>query len=494
MAYEKYIKKDGKIYGPYLYHSKRIDGKVVSEYHGQKKTNLRKIIWILPLIFLILLGAYFIGQMPSKLTGHAVLDLNANYQEGKTLDGGLKLSLKQGELIPASSVAVFENTGKKYEYPLKDLISEPSTNGDFFISRENIDGSGEGFGISGTREIYPEVRFTLIISSEKNVEEAPAETPEATNETIQTETISTETIQETTPAEATTETQTEETSQGEQSSNPLDIISNFFLSLTPTGNAIVEFQKEVQGSASVGNPFTYTLQDGERAEIKPLSVMAGSKQLSEDDLSLTTEGNIASVSTTYSEREEGFGSSYSGEDIKEFTINLNELNLLLEKGQLKVGIFYEGEEIVSLETIVGDNEVVGESEIIPQATPEQNQTGAAPQEISPGLILNETQNKTEIPIQELELTEEERSVLSNEFGNLSLEVKSAKTKNGFAIIRYELGGYWVEYSYDESLNPEELQNFMAQDRIKWLKDLAERLSSNETLEEQRNEFLGNYSI
>ena len=460
MSYEKYIKKDGKIYGPYLYHSKRIDGKVVSEYQGQKKINYQKFIWILPLIFLILLGAYFIGQMPSKLTGHAVLDLNANYQEGQALQGVLKFSVKEGELIPWSSTVVFENAGKKYEYPLKDLISEPNTQGDFFVSGKNIAGSGEGFGISGTKEIYPEVKFTLIISSEKNAEE----------------------------------TNTTNTTPEESSTGPLDFISNFFLSLTPTGNAIVEFQKEVQGSASVGNPFNYTLQDGERAELKPLSVMVGSKQLSENDLSLTTGGNIVSVSTTYSEKEEGFGSNYSGENTKEFTINLNNLNLSLEKGGLKVGISYEGEEIVSLETTIGDNKIVEGTGTIPQDTPEKNQTPISPQEIKSEPLLNETQNKTEIPLQELELTERERNALSEEFGNLTLEATEAKAKNGFILVRYELGNYWIEYSYEQSLSQEELQNFMQQDRIKWLKDLASKLSSNKTSEEQRSEFLGNFSF
>ena len=96
MSYEKYIKKDGKLYGPYLYESKRVDGKVISEYHGQKKISYGKFIWLVPLVFLIILGAYFIGQRGDKLTGHAVLDLNANYQEGQALNGGLKISLKQG--------------------------------------------------------------------------------------------------------------------------------------------------------------------------------------------------------------------------------------------------------------------------------------------------------------------------------------------------------------------------------------------------------------
>ena len=30
MAYERYIKKDGRVYGPYTYHSRKVDGKVVS--------------------------------------------------------------------------------------------------------------------------------------------------------------------------------------------------------------------------------------------------------------------------------------------------------------------------------------------------------------------------------------------------------------------------------------------------------------------------------
>ena len=138
MAYEKYIKKDGKIYGPYIYHSRRIDGKVISEYHGQKKSDFLKFLWILPVIFLIILGAYFIGQRQPKVTGYSVLDLNANYQEGQALSGEVKLSLQEGELIPAASTVVFENAGNIYEYQLKDLVVEPAAEGSFFIKEKSI--------------------------------------------------------------------------------------------------------------------------------------------------------------------------------------------------------------------------------------------------------------------------------------------------------------------------------------------------------------------
>jgi len=408
MAYEKYIKKDGKLYGPYIYHSRRIDGKVVSEYHGQKKTEYGKFLWMIPLVLLILLGAYFIGQRGDKLTGYSVLDLNANYQQGQTLDGGIKLSLQEGELIPASSSVVFENAGKKYEYSLEDLASEPTTEGNFFVNGKNISGSGQGFGISGTKEVYPDVHFILIISSE----------------------------------------------------------------IGQTGNVITESERELEGSVSSGNIFTYTLQEGERAELKPRSVGTASEQLSEDDVSLTTEGTLVSVSTSYSEKEEGFGSSYSGEKIKALAINLNDLNLLLEKGELKIGIFYEGEEIASLETTIGGGTVSNESQTIAPSAPQIPET-----------ITNETFKEPEtaavIPVinYTTELTAEERTVLEKEFGNISLEVKEEKTKNGFIIIRYELReDTWVNYSYSSDLDSNTLNSFMQQDRIKWLRDLAKKYS------------------
>lgn len=463
MAYEKYIKKDGKLYGPYIYHSRRIDGKVVSEYHGQKKKDYVKFLWIIPLVLLIILGAYFIGQREDKLTGYSVLDLNANYQEGQALDGKLKVSLQEGELIPASSVVVFENAGQKYEYPLKDLVSEPVREGDFFVRGKNVSGFGEGFGLQGEKEIYPEVQFVLIISSE-----AP-QTEQQQPEETQTET----------PQEPIPETPTEPAQ--EESSGLLEVISNLFLSLTPTGNVITESEKEVQGSVSSGNTFTYTLQEGERAELKHRSVRTASGQLSEDSVLLTTEGNLVSVSTNYSEKEEGFGSSYSGEKIKELRINLNELNLLPEKGELKVGIFYEGEELVSMETVIGEGQVSSESEIIVQEKKEQEQIPISP--IIP--TNNETVNATDIietefniTIPELELTGQEISVLEKEFGNISLQVKEEKIKNGFIIIRYELReDTWVNYSYSSDLDNSTLNLFMQQDRIKWLKDLAKKYSA-----------------
>jgi len=59
MAYKKYIKRKGKVYGPYLYHSRKIKGKVITEYRGKykpkkKKNNKTLIFLILGLLALSL--------------------------------------------------------------------------------------------------------------------------------------------------------------------------------------------------------------------------------------------------------------------------------------------------------------------------------------------------------------------------------------------------------------------------------------------------------
>ena len=42
MAFKRYIKRNGKIYGPYIYHNRKIDGKVVSEYRGKGEDGENK--------------------------------------------------------------------------------------------------------------------------------------------------------------------------------------------------------------------------------------------------------------------------------------------------------------------------------------------------------------------------------------------------------------------------------------------------------------------
>ena len=497
MAYEKFIKKDGKTYGPYIYHSKRVDGKVVSEYHGQSKKDY-KIFFLLGFGALLLgIFIYFFAFGEKSITGNSVLDLNANYQSDKPLEGNLKLALQEGELIPASSKLVLENNGEIYEFNLKDLISEGTVQGDFYVEGASVSGFGEGFGAVGEKETFPEVYFTLSILSQEDASSGDSgssvsqETAVETENAKETETLETaeEIIEE--PSQETSQEVSEEVVEEpavepeSESFGIFEVVSGFFLGLTPTGFAVVESESEIQGKVSSGQEFRYILQEGQRAELKPRSVKTDSKQLNDDDVTLSVKNGELIVTTTYSEKESGFGQEYLEDTEKEFLIDVSQLNLNLEQGDLKLSIVDEGQELIFLTTLI---EQEGTINAEAEAETPTNDSNAE-------ILINESNNSTILPvIKETELTPQEKMILEKEFGNFSIVTKKAVMKNGFITVRYEFGEYWVENSYDGGLSNQTLSLFMESDRIKWLKDVAKKLSQTKDAEKSLDDLLENYSV
>lgn len=110
MAYKKYIKKGGKIYGPYTYHSKRVDGKVVSEYQGKKRRSYNDYInYVLlslgiVLVVMLLLMINFSDTSTFNLTPYAVLDLNTSAidQEEDSVEGDLDVEITVEDLDTSS--------------------------------------------------------------------------------------------------------------------------------------------------------------------------------------------------------------------------------------------------------------------------------------------------------------------------------------------------------------------------------------------------------
>jgi len=423
MAYKKYIKRGGKIYGPYIYHSKRVDGKVVSEYRGTGKS--KKITsgglktFGLVLGILVLLGAFYFltGGNGNKITGHSVIDLDAVYVEGESLKGRLSIFLNEGELIPESSKLVFKSGENVYEYPLKDFISEDLVEGNFFVQGKLISGLGIGFGVPGENEVYPELNFVLLINS---------------------------------------------VIEGSES-----LISEI----------------EILGNVSKEKDFEYVLNEGETVELKPRSVTlsASGDQLEDDEVNLVLEGGKVFISTDYFELETGFGEKYIGEAEKEIVIDISDLNLLLDPGFVDISIDYIDEELLSLKTMLESGEIVSE-----ESFPLEDESSSE-EEIT--IAEDETVELPEEPVS-LELTLTEREILEDEFGNLSLEVSEAFSKNGFLTIRYELDKYWIEFTYSDDLDNSTLENFMERDRIKWMKDLAGFLSEVEEPRQELEGFVG----
>jgi len=243
-------------------------------------------------------------------------------------------------------------------------------------------------------------------------------------------------------------------------------ISNFFLGLT--GRVSLELETEVEGEVLADQPFTYNLQEGQTAEIVSSS----------QSVDLDVENGVATVTTSYSEEEQGFGEDYLGDSEKVLDIDLSGLDLIFGQEELKISMIYGEEEIVSLTTPLKEGEIV-KDEVLAEESQEEV-------EAEQNITSNETLlDETEEIIQEVTsaLTDKEREILIDEFGNVSI-MRTTNLFNERIIVRYELGGYWFEPSFDSSLSEKDLEEQMEADRIKWLKDIVNMLSQKEIVPEE----------
>jgi hypothetical protein len=132
MVYKKYIKRDGKLYGPYLYHSRRVGGKVISEYRGTKrKIDYKKFIFIFFGVMFFAGLVYGVVSNRTRITGR-VVDLDAQNPQISNLT---ITQLHEGDGLP-----------HKYELNLGVLSSSNTTInytwgidcGDFYINNESL--------------------------------------------------------------------------------------------------------------------------------------------------------------------------------------------------------------------------------------------------------------------------------------------------------------------------------------------------------------------
>ena len=514
MAYKKYIKKNGKIYGPYIYHSKRVGGKVVSEYRGLKegpktKVNKKHFAFIFATIALVLFFTLFFTLKPGNLTGNVVLNLDSQYVENQSLEGVLGLQLNQGELIPKSSKVIFENAGDFYEYDLSGLIEDSTIEGDFFIQGQDSLGQGIGYGVIGKQIIYPDVYFQVKIISdsttsvessgetipeevvEEIVEEEPAEEiveeplveeiieeENITEEEIVVEPLVEEVVEETVeeiveeePAEEIVEEPVEETSESESSELSITgnvargffgTIANIFVGMSATGN-VVESEDQIQVDISYGQEFRYTLKSGQRLEVVPDSIRTETKELSIENLQIFKEDNEVVIKTNYYEETFGFGKNYLGEEVETFNINISNLDLKFKDENLGIKLIYEEKQLLSFQIDLGES------------------------------FIEELENVSLEESDVFSLTEVEKNILNREFGDQIVQ-QTARSYKGWIIVEFSLGDYEVEYSYNNELSKEDLDSLIAKDKLNWLKDISTELSTEETPSFRLEEFNKNYEI
>ncbi len=505
MAYKKYIEKNGKIYGPYVYHSKRVNGKVVSEYRGikkkEKKIRKKLIITLGTILFLFII--FWVIFFSIQFSGRVILNIEDAYKEGEYIGGKINLELKAGELLPQDSKIIIENSNNLYEFNLSDLIEEDTISGNYYIECADLTDTGEGYGLIGKKELTPTVFFEIEIYPEETTS-SPEEEAGQTIEENTTETISENTTEENTPTETTTEETTEETVSPEEETIPtitgevtqgtISSVSNFFKNIL-TGRVI---EDKTQGDVSKNNPKEYNIPENSKVEIVLGSVRTEEKELSEEIINLDIEGQNLIVSTNYSEIEEGFGKEFIGEEEKIISIDLNKLNAPLQEGEVTIRIISQNKEIYSAQETISSGEEQTETEPLENLTnitePIEDLINETIEEENISLEKITEENLTiSLSFEKINLTEEEKNLIKNNVPFPVVETQVNEYKDKFNVI-FTIGEHTMEHHYNLELNETELKNQIDRDRIIWLKDLANKFSEKITPTERRIDLDENYAI
>lgn len=362
MVEVRYIHKKGKKFGPYYYQTYRKNGKVKKSYIGSEEdyavwknknerstTNWR--LALIPAIILVFIFGLFIYLNHNGISGHAILDIQNTYLTGENISGDLKLVLKSGELLPADTKIIVEQTSGTKEFLLSDFFN--LTSGEYYAEGFNVSGQGEGVGFAGEKIIYPDVYFTLLLSetsvsetvnnvatinNEPSGSSEPAVEPEVVqeNQSQEQKVVENRTQEVAVPVEvdASTETPTETPVESPTESTPVEASTGSSI----TGAVILNSgDEEVSGVVSVNSSFEYNTD--KYAVIKEGSVYSDYENLSSDVLNLKNENNQLTITTDYSYNKEGFGNDYLGNE-NELKIPLDKLALKAENGALRIRLVY----------------------------------------------------------------------------------------------------------------------------------------------------------
>jgi len=421
-------------------------------------SKIREFILIISIFLIFLVLIYGIVFFKNQITGKVSLELDTSYQEGESLDGILKVALKEGELIPASSKIIFENAGELYEYKLSEIVSENPIEGDFYVEGFDISGNGQGFGIEGIKAESEVIHFKLNVysktysggsgggqenqgsSSEEavspgnldNLPELPEQSPveDKLPEQVPEESESPE-LPEQSPVEDKLPEQAANKEKNKDKENKI------------TGKVSLEISDEISGDVSIDNEFVYDLPPGKSVEIVEGSVRTSSGEiLPNNAINLNTRGNKVTVTTDYS--EEGFGEEYVGENTKILEIDLSKLNFIPKEGDLSISLVYEDKNILSLITPLTQGRIN---------------------------IKNETQSIEAdefTSFYSINLTEEDRKILSENLGDYTLEITKAERNSENIIVRFEVKDYWVEHYYNSNLLEDDLSSKVEEDKINFI--------------------------
>jgi len=207
--------------------------------------------------FVILFGILFLFLAYSFFTFEPSFSPSLEYVFGDPLSGVVELTLARGNFIPADSIVSVSLGNQQTSLSLSELINIDSTSGDFYLNGVLLNGSGEGYGLPGVKITYPDVFFDLIVL---DVFE-------------------------------------EENDSGME----------FFV----IAENLKSPKKEVvKARSSRFDKFRYNFSVGETVVIDEKSVRVDDVAVDSDVLDVVVDVNTVTVTTNFSEEEEGFGEGY----------------------------------------------------------------------------------------------------------------------------------------------------------------------------------------
>jgi len=175
MAYKKYIRRNGKIFGPYLYESHRENGRVINRYVGSEEISSERKsssfnfcksellvggILILSLVVLLLIFSSVVH------TGKVSLSIEPSYLNGEIIQGEINFELSSGEFIPADSDVILQLNDAVVEMKLSELVSNSASSGDFFAEDVSLSGNGEGYGGNESMDLEIDISKFKISAEE----------------------------------------------------------------------------------------------------------------------------------------------------------------------------------------------------------------------------------------------------------------------------------------------------------------------------------------
>ena len=112
------------------------------------------------LVFVLLL---FIAPEPT-VTGRVNFDVSLKHNLGEKILGDLKFHIKEGELVPKDSLVLIDYVGRSKSFLLSELVFDRPIKGKFYAEGTKLTGEGLGYGVKGSKIVYPSIGFTLKIS------------------------------------------------------------------------------------------------------------------------------------------------------------------------------------------------------------------------------------------------------------------------------------------------------------------------------------------